>query len=789
MLRNFFKLAYRNLVSSKMVSAINIFGLSIAIGCSIVVFLFLQNNWTMDDFHVNGDRIFMVEYVVENNGEERVWGRSPVPLGPALAADFPQVERAVRVDLQGCKVYLEDRVFDELIYFADPGYFDMFTFPLQAGSDQALAEPNAVVLSAEAAQKLFADEEAIGKDLIIVFDNQIKRVFTVRAVAEPFPDNIGFFFHILTGFNTLESIKPEIQSDWARHTRGTFVQVRQANDIDILAAKMDKYVEVHNAVNEELQIKSFLFDNLRNPNPNAYEVYSRPAEAAHPLLTVIFSLIALLMMALSCFNYINIALGFAGRRLKEIGVRKVIGGRRRQLILQFMTENLLLCFLALLIGLALAEVVFIPILNSIMVTKTSLAFADNHLLWAFLAALLAVTGIASGAYPAFYISGLPPVAIFRGKHLLKRRSTLPRVFLAIQFVLAFGTVIIGVAIATAGKYWQELPWGYQPDQTVVVRLDHSAQYSFLKNEAERNSYVTHVAGAASHVGESLARENVFIDARKQEVIRFDVGAGYFEAMGLQLLAGRFFDLYRPFEDASAVVVNKSFVDEHQWTEAIGQQFRIEQQSYTVIGVVDDFKIIGSGATRPVIFHRGDEEQFGYLVVRHLAGSGDQVEAFLKAAWQRLYPEIPFSFFHQDRVFENFYRAYTNVATVFSYLAALALIIACLGLFGLASQNYAIHLKEVSIRKILGASAIDTVLLANRAFLLILLSASLIATGICFAGIQVLLAATREFTGTVELGIAPYLLANLLVFLVAALAMSGQSYRLARISPAETLRNE
>jgi ABC-type antimicrobial peptide transport system permease subunit len=712
-----------------------------------------------------------------------------MPLGPALASDFPQVERAVRIELQGCKVYLENRGFDELVYFADAGYFDMFSFPLKAGNPQALNEPNAVFLSAEFAQKYFNGEEAIGKNIIIVFENQAKKICTVSGVAEPFPENAGFKFDILTGFSTLETFDANALLDWKTYNRGTFVQLRQPEDAGVLAENMGKYVAAHNAANEELQITSFVFDNLRHPNPNAYEVYSRPAFAAPPVLTLMFALIALLMMALSCFNYINIALGFVGKRLKEIGVRKVIGGKKIQLIVQFMFENLLLCLLALLLGLALTEAIFIPVLNSIMVVKISLSFTENPWLWAFLAGLLAFTGIASGAYPAFYLSSLQPVSIFKDRQLSGSKSILPRLLLAIQFILAFSTVIIGVVLLVAGKYWQDLPWGYQPDQTLVVRLDHSEQYRFLQAEAERSAYVLEVAGAANHIGESLARENIFVGQEKLEAIRFDVGAGYFETMGLQLLAGRFFDPNRPYEGANTVVVNKTFVKERNWAEPIGQQIKSGEHMRTVIGVVDDFKIIGSGATRPVVFHPAEEGQFAYLVMRYVAGAGNQLETFMKSAWQGLYPEIPFNYFHQNLVFENFYRSFNNVASVFSYLAGLALIIACLGLFGLASQNYASHLKEVSIRKILGASVTDTVLLANRAFLLILLIASVVATGMCYAGVRILLAAFEAYTGAMELGFAPYLVANFLVFLTAAIAISGQSYKLAKASPVVSLRNE
>lgn len=791
MLQIYFKLAIRNLLANKLVTAINITGLSIAIGCSIVVFLFLKNYITLDNFHENGDRIFMVEYVVDNEGQEQTWGTSPMPLGPALAAGFPQVERTVRVEMQGARVFLEDRRFDEMVFFADPGYFDMFTFPLQTGSPAALIEPDAVILSDAAARKYFNGEDAMGRSVTLVFENQVKKAFTVKGVAAPFPENTGFAFDILAGFNTLAGIGMADTADWKTHTRGAFIQLRNGADIGVLAGKMDRYVAQYNANNREEPIKSFVFDNLNHPNAGAYDVQRRPTEAAHPLLIAVFALVALMMMALSCFNYINIALGHIGKRLKEIGIRKTIGGRKMQLVGQFMTENLLLCFFALLAGLVLAKTALAPFLNSVFVDEMqiSLAFDKNYALWVFLFGLLIFTAVASGAYPAFYISAFQPVSIFKGKQQFNGKKGVSGLLLPIQFVLAFSTVIIGVVLTAAGWYWKDAPWGYQPDQTLVVRLDSAGQYSFLKNEAERNPRVVGVAGAASHVGESYSRESIFKGADKIDVIRYDVGAGYFEATGLQLKTGRFFDERRPAEDAGSVVVNETFVQKQGWTEAVGQEIRTEEQKAMVVGVVEDFKLFGSGAARAAVFHLAAPNQFNYLTIRHEAGADKTVQAFMKSAWERLYPAAPFSYFRQAAVFDDFYRSFGNVARVFHYIAGLALLIACMGLFGLAAQNYSSRLKEVSIRKVLGATTFNIILLANRRFLLLLATAGLIATAICYAGAQLLIRQAQEFTGDLQLGIAPYLLANLLVFMAAALAVGGQSWRLARTAPVEALRNE
>jgi len=789
MYKSYLKLAYRKLRKDKVISAINIFGLSMAIGVCIAVYLFLNNHWTMDNFHENGERIFMVEHTIENDGKVETFGSAPMPIAAALANDFPQIEHAVRIETKGGKVYLADHVFNEAVYFADSDYFKLFNFPLTLGSPEILQQPDGIILSAAVAAKYFQAEDPIGQALTIVFDNQIKKVLTVKGVAAPFPGNTGFKFGILAGFPVLQSFEKEKINDWSTYTQGTFVQLQKATDISVLAENMGKYVTLHNAVNEAFPIQSFVFDNLRNPNPKAHEVINRPARVPQPSELIMFTMIALMMMALSCFNYINISLGFVGKRLKEIGVRKAIGGKKVQLIFQFMCENLLLCLLALLLGLAVAQMMIIPLVNSIIPMKISLSLIQNFQLWIFLLGLLAFTAIASGVYPAFYISAFQPAAIFKGSQQVIKKNKVTRLFLGLQFVLAFTTVIASVVQLYTGKYFEGLDWGYQPNQTLVIRLDNAKQYDQLKNDLSRSPYVNQIGGANHHVGESMSKSQIKIGEEEKEVLAYQVGANYFESMGLQLRQGQFFDPQRTIEDATAVVINQYFVEEENWDNPINQTFRRDGQTYRVIGVVDNFKAASFAKMSPAVFFQGDKAAYNYLAIRYENGANQLVEDFAKNSWATLYPDIPFNFFHQNLVFDSFYQRFYRTSKVFGFLALLALLIACLGLFGLASQNYARYLKEASIRKVLGASTQQILLMGNRHFIWMLGIASVIATGICWVGAQAFYKSFEAYIGVVELGITPYIVGNLLVFITAIIAVGGQSYQLTKIAPADALRSE
>jgi putative ABC transport system permease protein len=787
MIFNYFRLAWRNLTANKTVSFINIFGLSIAVACCVTVFLFLKNYWSLDNFHTNGDRIFIVEYKTETDGQVQLWGDAPAPMAYALANDFPQVERTVRMRREGAIVSSGEHTFEETLTYADTGYFAMFTFPLSLGNPAALADPDAVILSTTMAQKYFPNEMPVGRTLSLTTGENQKKNFIVQGVAAPFPDNADLRFDLLIGYRS--TAYPPKTDEWATGNGNVFVLLRQPADAPSLANQMSRYLPLFNAHNTELPATAFTLDNLKHPAPGAYDVNRRPAEAPHPIFAAMMSAIALVLLALSCFNYVNISLGAASRRLKEIGIRKVMGGKRQDLVWQFMAENLLLCFLSLLLGLVFCQTIFAPMLNGIMVNMNlGLSFVEYTDLWLFLVVLLALTALASGAYPALYVSAFRPIAIFSGKLKFGSNNAFRRGLLTAQFSLAFFAVILSVVLLSAGKNWSTMAWGYDPSQTWMLQLTDSTQFSLLKNDLLKNPNVLGIAGTSSHVGQNFTREEVKTGDKTTEVRRFDIGAGYAEVLGLGLQSGRFFEENRRVEDESLVVVNDIFVEKQGWSDAIGLTVRVAEKNYTVAGVVRNFKIFGTGVAQPAVFFRTNEASFGLLAVRYAPGSGHQVAEQAKQDYQRLFGGAPINHFFQRDVFEGFNTSVWSLIKAFGYIAALALIIACLGLYGLAMQQFAKRMKEVSVRKLLGASVAQIVLLVNREFIVMLLLAGGISTTLSFVGFRLILHNLEDYFGPYRPGILPFLIANLLVFTTAAFAIGQHSWRLAQVQLAEVLKN-
>ena len=786
MISNYILLAWRNLTANKTVSFINIFGLSIAVACCITVFLFLRNYWSLDTFHIHGDRIFIVEYQTEMDGQVQTWGDPPAQIATSLATDFPQVERSVRVSREAVIVSSGDHAFEEILTYADTGFFQMFTFPLQSGNSAALADPSAIILSTPAAEKYFRGETPIGRSILLTTSNHEKKTYIVQGVAAPFPDNASLRFDLLIGHRPVAAA--QATEAWKSQGDGIFVQLREGAKAEILAAQMGRYLPLFNAHNPEMPAKAFVLDNLKYPAPNAYEVNRRISEAPHPVLTAIFAAIALLLLLLSCFNYINISLGSALRRLKEIGIRKVMGGKRIQLIGQFMAENLLLCFLALLLGLLLCQTVFAPIMNDIMVIDIGFPFTQNTDLWFFLLGLLALTGLASGAYPAFYISSFRPTAIFSGKQKFGKKSSFRYGLMTMQFGLAFIAIILSVVLLAAGRHWSNISWGYDPGQTWVVQLSDSTQYPILKNELLKNPNIQKVSGTSLHIGLNSNQEEVKVGESITKVRRFDTGPGYAEVLGLQLESGRFFEENRRAEDEQSVIVNETFVKKQGWSDPIGQQIQVGDKHYTVAGVLRDFKMLGAGAMNSAVFFRTADANFGYLAARFEPGSGKEVEAQTKKDYQRLFASAPINYFFQSDVFEGFNQTFWRLAKSFGYIAALALFIACLGLYGLTMQQFARRMKEVSVRKLLGASAGQIVVLINREFIFMLLLAGGISTTLCYVSFQVVFNKMEQFTGSYRPGIFTFLIADLLVLITAAAAIGRHSWQLSQVQLAEVLKN-
>ncbi len=419
--------------------------------------------------------------------------------------------------------------------------------------------------------------------------------------------------------------------------------------------------------------------------------------------------------------------------------------------------------------------------------EIALTFSENLGLWGFLVGLLAFVGIVSGAYPAFYVASFQPVRILRGRLDLSTRRWFTHTLTTAQFVIAFLAVIMTAFLLMNGRFLLGQSWGYDPDDTFVVRLSDPDQFALLRDAAAGQATILRTAGSKDHIGSARSRVTYALEgdeAKEYEADAYAVGPDYAETLGLRLRSGRFFDAARESEDARAVVITRYFADGRGWTDPLGQTLRIDSEPYTVIGVVEDFLRDPVQRAQPVLFRRADTG-YRFLTVRAAPGSADAARTALARVWAEYLPNLPFDAFAQRDVFDSQYASYLNLARSIGYLAALALLIACMGMFGLASQNIARRLKEVSVRKVLGASVPHLVFLVNRAFLMILAIAAGIATVASYGGLRFLIG--LDVANVMPLTPLPFVLAYVLVLATVAVSVASQSRTLALADPAEVLR--
>ena len=792
MLQNYLKIAFRNLFRHGRYTVINVVGLAVALACCIVAYLNYEFSYGYDVFHENAERIYRVNSTRIVNDDAQEWGITPMPLGPILEAEFPFVEKQARISrTQGVFQY-GDKVLNETVHFADPALLEMFTFPLKQGLPDVLRDPNKIVVSQELAVKYFGQENPMDRQVTIRFNDEV-RTYTVGAVVEKIPRNSSIQFDILTHYDNLRAFGE--LDDWKRWGLVTFIEVSDPAPLAALNDRLTPYLDLQNAARPDWEIERFYFVPLPEMflTSEATRAYIL-VEGMHPAAIVAPSIIAVLLLLMACFNFMNTAIAFAGKRLKEIGVRKVVGGMRRQLIGQFMGESMLLCVLAFGLALLLAEV-FAPAYSSLWpYLDLQIDYADNAPLLGFLAALLLVTGVLAGAYPAVYISSFNPVNILKGRQQLAGLNLFTRALLTAQLTIAVLVILGSIVFTNNARYQETVDIGYDRDMVLIVILDEPERFAPFRDAIVQNPNILSVAGSRNHISYSTSGALVETEPTenrevvKSEVDMYRVGENYVETMGLTLLGGRNFDPDMDTDFTDAVLVNETLARELAWAEPVGQVMKIDSVRYEVIGLVGDFHDNGLWApVDPCVFRLTTLDEYYFLTARVQGDDLIATNAFLAETWARIVPDHPYEGYYQDDVLAEAMLINRSIKTVFYYIALLAIVIAAAGLFAMVSLNIARRTKEIGIRKVLGASVLHISRLINAPFILMLLIASVLASVAGYYTFEMLLDSIWAYH--VGMGVLPFVLATVLIFLIALVTVGGRVYKISSANPVNALRYE
>ena len=791
LLKNYIKVAIRNLSKNKQASFINITGLSVAIGIAIVAFVFFDFNYNRDNFHKEAENIYLVQNVIKNNDRYQLWGNSPLPIAKSLKNDFASINDIVRINYNYATVRSKDNVFSERVEFVDESFFDVFTFPLLYGSAKDFNDKNSVIISYKTFEKYFSKEEnPIGNEILITFNNYKQESYIIKGVAEKIPDNSSFYFNICIPFNKQLDLGIDYLEDWKENISASFIKLNNKDDIKIIKENGVKYVEIQNEANFERKIVEYRFEPLLTMARNISGVRAGIVNIrlqSGQIWGMFFTGIFLLLIA--CINYINIAIVSASRRYKEVGIRKVIGGHKSNLIIQFLSENTVLCLIALIFGVLLGKYLFVPGFNNLYgVFNLKVNLLSNYKLLIFLLGLLVLTGIGAGLYPALYISSFQPANIFRSKIKFRSKNIVSKVFLTFQIILSILTLVYGVVFVENTYYQKERDWGYNKDQVLSIELEKSDQFSSIRNSIVNNKNVINVSGSVDHVGRTRKMVSIEHNLKQFDINQFGVGDNYIETMGIELISGRTFSKEINTDIQNSIIVNETFVKNLELENPIGSRILYKKKPFYIVGIVKDFHYINfMNKIEPIAFFKNDEKDFNYISVKVNKANIENTEKTLESLWKNNFPDSPYKVNYQDSIFDGYFNAMDGVAKNSVFTSLVALFLSCMGIFGLVGINIEKRMKEMSIRKILGADTFDVVKLINKDFILIFIIAGIIGIPSSYFGVTILLDSLWKYHQ--EINSFPFIFAVSLITFSAIVTIVSQILKSIKRNPVDYLRSE
>ena len=804
MLKNHLKIAFRSLLRDKFFSFLNITGLAIGISCVLLIMTYVNYELSFDKHFENQDQIYRVIIDGRFNGREFTGSQNPAPAGPTFKEQIPEVEERLRFRNTGdWVVQYGDKVFNEEdLVFADETFFKVFSVNLILGNpEEALSRPRHLVINQTQAKKYFGDDDPMGKVLKLDNDDD----WIVSGVYEDIPDNSHFHFDFILSLITREG--DYNNQEWLSQNYETYLVVNQNADITELEGKINE-IAIQKMGLELQQYLNLSFEQFKEGGNN-FEYFLQPLVDIHLksdnyggfepegdiTYVYIFTSIAIFILVIACINFMNLSTARSANRAKEVGVRKVLGSYRSQLMGQFITESILITFISGLLGLCVAAVV-IPFFNDFTDRQMELGFIQN-LPWVAMGAVL--VGILSGLYPAFFLSAFSPAKVLKGNVISGGKTGgLRRALVTFQFFVSILLIIATFSILNQLDFIQGKNLGFDRDRVLVVQNVYMLEGNL---DAYRNAMLQSPdvveASFSSYLPTSSSRSsNVFfpdaiVDKDRGVVTQnWVVDESYRGVFGMKMKQGRFFS--KEFStDSTAIVINetaaKSFGIEEIEGRVIGTFGNDPEvlDRYNVIGIIEDFNFASlKSEIDPVIMVLG--RTTGFLSVKLNSDNFRKQIDYAKAQWNEMAPGQPFEYSFLDDRFTKMYTAESKLGEIFTVFAVLAIVIACLGLFGLAAFTAQKKTKEVGIRKVLGASIVQLVYFMSKEISILVLISFVLASALGYWGVNWWM---QDFTYRPPINLFVFLLAGLSAFVIALLTMSYQSIKVARANPVNSLRSE
>jgi len=800
MLTNYFKTAFRNLARNKIYSVINIAGLSIGLACAMLIMLYVKDEASFDRFHKNVNNIYRVVSKSNQQGQEKEISTTGFLQGPRFTQNVPGIESFARVQNGAEDIKKGTEVLSQSLLYVDSNFFSVFTFPLLSGNPETcLTEPHSVVLSEDAANKYLGTTDAVGKTLMIKDDSTFVP-YQVTAVAKRCPENSSLQFDVLLPFKQSVADASNTANWFLGSFLNTFVVLNNKARLQTVENQMQSFFIKDATPTYEILAKKFGFANAKlettyflQPFLNIHLNTELPADnglsnASNPMYAYILSGIALFVLLIACINFVNLTVARSVRRAKEVGIRKVIGGNRKQLILQFLGESFFLCTIAFVLAIVLVQSL-LPLFNNLSNKALSLSYLLDAKTVAAYFILYIVTGLLAGFYPAFVLSGYDPVQTLYSRFQIPGKTYLQKSLVVLQFTLASFLIIATFTIYAQFNFLTTQKLGYDDSNLILVNTKdtkHSEAATF-KNELQKNPNIVGVSAKNTGSEQGAARNAV------DSLIQFayeTVDENYLPLLKIPLVAGRNFSTAFPADSSQSVIVNESFVEEANWKNPLGQTLKFSfdnNKMYRVIGVVKDYHFASlTEKIKPQLFTMNNDNLYGAYYIRIKPNTATASLKWIQKTFKQFYPLSPYSYTFKNDDNRMQYAEVEKWKQIILFGAILTIFISCIGLFGLSVLSAEKRTKEIGIRKVLGASVAQIVETLLTDFIKLVIIALVVASPLVYIAANKWL---QNYPYRISISWWLFASAGILVMLIALFTVSFQAIKVAVDNPVKSLRSE
>ena len=788
MIQNYLKIALRNLLRNKVYSFINIGGLSVGLAAGVMLFMWVQDELSFDNFHLNPQNIYRVSTQIKMNGKEESWGTTPAPIAYFGLKEVPEIDKACRISEgnQYLYQYKDKKILQGKVAFVEDSFFNMFNFPLLKGNaKKPFRTPFSMVLSKSVAKKYFQDEDPIGK--IIKVDNQYD--CEVSGVIDDMPSNSSLRYEVLVSFEVAKKqfggngAWKTVDEDWGNYNYTTFFKLKNATSAQNVAKKITK-IHQTNQKNEFTATMNYLLQSI-----GTIHLYKADGSEDGVTIVKIMGLIGIIILLIACINYVNLATARATKRAKEVSVRKIIGANKSQIFGQFMSESVIIFTVSLLFALGLITLL-VPFYND--VTGKTLVFSlFNPQMLSILGVTILVTTLLAGVYPAVLLSSFKPLEMMKGTTNASggKNATFRKGLVVMQFLFSIILIISTLIIGNQMDYIRKKNLGYDKDNILTFGMrDIYQHYDAVKNELLKNTGVKAITSAGGDVlnnysstgdadWDGKAPNRTFI------INQLSVDNDFLKVMNIPLIAGT--DFTRTPADSVNYIFNETAIAQMGIQNPIGKRFKFHEKNGRILGVVKDFhfKNMHSKIEPMIMFYSPWRWK---MYVRTTPDKAQDVIASVEKVWKQYNPLYPFEYSFMEDDFNRMYRTDQIIGKLFNFFALIAILVSCLGLFGLITYTAQTKVKEIGIRKVLGASVINILTMLSKDFVQLVLVATVIAFPIAWFSMNKLL---ENYAYRVAITWQVFALAGVLALLVTLLTVSYQAIRAALANPVKSLRTE